>query len=376
MFVADHYLDRTIGEGDEDRSQGWWVKQDRIDRVNVALRYIAMRKPEFCTIEAESESDPGKHFGRDDWKGTADVTLVGNGLLEVIDYKDGRGYVSEKNNPQMNDYAGGKLMSAVMDYRNSGTIPDIENCGIEKIRMTIIQPKTSNPIRFEEVTPQELYERVKAKAIAAKATDDPDAPLVPGKHCQWCKHGRAGNCEAKNREGMEGLNVMTTSTGKNDFIAAIQSGELSLSDMPGDKLAAILDATASVKKLIKMAEDEAFKRIDSEPNAVPGYEMGTGNSKSVWIDDQEIVNKKLRGMRMKKDEVLIPTLISPAKARKHEGLTDRQKQNLEKMIEKVPGSKKVVKSKAQPTTADMFAGVEVIEPAPAIAAPVELPNFL
>jgi len=370
---ANHMLDQTIGEGDPDKPQGWWVKQDRIDRVNVALRYIQMRRKELgpSSMQAESKSDPGSIFGRDDWSGTCDVTIIGNRVVEVIDYKDGRGYVSEKDNPQLNAYAGGKMKQ----YWFSGQdIPNLTDCGIDKIRMTIIQPKTKNPIRFEEIKPVELYERLKKLAIAAKATDDPDAPLIPGSHCQWCKHGRAGNCEAKNLEGMEGIKTMTdivpTSVdGQSDFITAIQSGSLDLSKMDGKKLSSLMDVIKPVEKFCKMIKEEVNKRVEADPVSVPGYEMGKGRGKSEWIDEKDIVAKKLRAMRLPKDDVLIPTLITPAAALEHEALSERQKLNLEKLIRKVDGKPTVVKSKVQIVQAaeDMFMGVD---------KPVEALNFL
>jgi hypothetical protein len=369
---ANHMLDQTIGIGHPDKPGGWWVKQDRIDRVNVALRYINMRRNELSpvVVESESESNPGKFFGRDDWHGTADVTIMGGKVLEVIDFKDGRGYVSEKNNSQMIGYAGGKIMEFIMSatpQQPVKRIPNLTHCGFNKVRVTIIQPKTGNPIRYEEYTIPQIHQKLMDLAVAAKQTDDPNAPLIPGKHCEWCKHGRSGGCDAKNRQGMEGITAMAEivpAHGQTDLIDAIKSGQISLVDMPGDRLAALLDAMAPAKKIIEMADAEAKRRIAENPESIPGYVPAEGKGKYEWIDDEEVVAKKLRAMRLKKDEVLIPTLITPAAARKCESLSDRQLANLEKMIKKVPG-KPTYKKSAEPPKSDMFMGVNAGEPAPA-----------
>jgi hypothetical protein len=226
-------------------------------------------------------------------------------------------------------------------------------------------------------------------ATAAAATDNPDAILVPGSHCRWCKHGRAGSCDEKNRQGVEGLAIMdqaisTNSSGQTDFMAAITSGTLDMSAMDGGKLAAILDAMGPVKKLIKLADDEATKRVKADPESVPGYGLVPGRNKSEWVDDEETVEKKLRGMRLKVNDVYPKKLITPAAALKHEHFNERQlKRMKEEMIQTVAGDKKLGKLKPQADATTMFEGVvpvttEVVttEVVTTVAAPAPLPDFM
>ena len=120
--TPNYYEGRIIGVNHEDKPEGWLVSQDRIDRVWMCLNYINRRKEELLTqypgatiqVQAETQTNPGGMFGRTDWKGTADVTitaLIDNRavFIEVVDYKDGRGWVNAEGNSQLISYLGGQM---------------------------------------------------------------------------------------------------------------------------------------------------------------------------------------------------------------------------------------------------------------------------
>lgn len=369
---ADEWLHRVIGEGHDEMPQGWYVEADRCERVQMCLDYIARRRQELeiVSIEAESSSSPGHYLvGRNDWWGTVDITIrgicrtTGQKVIEVIDYKDGRGFVDCKNNPQLIGYGCGKLGPFIYNNQSRKCNPHNDP---HLVRMTIVQPKTNPVVRYHDADSTEVWEAGHALARAAAATDDPLAPLIAGKHCEWCKHGRAGNCETKNRTALDGaekgLTVMTTAIdGKTSMIEAIRSGQIAPATMSEEQIAAILDASTTIKKLIETVEEEALTRLASGVN-IPGYEIGKGRSSSQWKDEDEVVAAKLKGMRYLKDEIYPPKLVSPAQALKKSTLSDRQKKALEEMIEKVAGKDKVVKTKveviANADVATMFADVK------------------
>lgn len=361
---ASEWIDRTIGEGHHDRSQGWWVKQDRADRVQMCLDYIIRRQNELgaVVIEAETKSDPGKYFGRDDWYGTGDVTIRSDTVLEIIDYKDGRGYVSEKNNSQFEAYGGGRLAELMMTPNGM----DFFSSRIQTVRLTVVQPKTSKPIRYVEMTPVELWEKVTELAAAAALTDDPLAPLIDGDHCQWCKHGRAGNCTAKTQKAMEGITSMTSTegAGNTSIIDAIQSGQIAPGTMTDVQLADIKDVAPLITAMLKQVDDELKSRLVAGTYTAGRYAMVPGRNSNKWIDEPDIVEKKLKGMRFKKDTIFPASLISPAQALKQDGLTERQKANLEKMIDSVPGADTVKKSNtvAKESAEMMFMGTATAVP--------------
>ena len=148
-----------------------------------------------------------------------------------------------------------------------------------------------------------------------------------------------------------------TGTGQNTMIEGIKSGQLSVENMPGEQLAAVLDAAKPIKKMIEQVEAEAMKRLQDSPGSVPGFEIGSGRKKRVWAEDPEIVEKKLKGMRFKKADIYPASLVSPAAALKNPDLTERQKAKVEEMIEEQPGSPKVVKSAAETTPEEMFKSI-------------------
>lgn len=348
---AEFYLGKIIGVNHEDKPQGWIVDAERCRRVQICLDYVERRKKELqelfpgCDVYAESESksNPGFIQKRNDWWGTVDVTITAmlNGVVvfvEVVDFKDGRGYVSEKWNTQLIAYLFGKLTR-----RGNVIVPDIG------MRMTIVQPKTNTPIRYMCSTNPDhglnkttLMEKIDWLTAAAFATDDPNAPLTPGKHCLWCKHNpkRGGSCTATLEDKMNELEKIT-----NDIVAYKNDGLLDLmvravSDIksltPADlsKIADIEDGFFSVFEKVKT---EIQERIETGVD-VPGFAMLPGNAKKVWNLSEDEIAKKLKARKMKKDEIYPASLITPAAVLKHPSLTEAQRKKIkEELISEVAG---------------------------------------
>jgi hypothetical protein len=358
---AKSFINETIGVDHEDKPEGWLVKQDRCDRVQVCLDYVSRRKKELgddhpeceINIDSESRSNPGGVLSsRDDWWGTVDISIkVLNNeghllFIEVIDFKDGRTFVSEKDNSQLIAYIYGKLTENMAAFCNN-------------FRMTIVQPKTTPSVRYFNVNNQDdMYIKYITLLKAAELTDDPEAPLVPdtknGKgYCRWCKH--KDNCEARKDQLKEGFDM--------DIFGNV-------GDMSSDDLGKLIDKEASVLDIFKNAKLEVERRI-GDGKTVPGYAMKPGSSKKAWnIDDDELY-KILIAKKLKRDEIYIPKLISPAQALKHESLSDRQKESLEQHISLKPGEVKLkaVSREVQQTAVDMFSDV-------VIQCNTEIPSFL
>jgi len=368
---VQEYLGEYIGVGHPDNGVGWKVKQDRIDRVQMTLDYVERRTEELkkeypnhnIQLHTESRSYPGESFGRDDWWGTVDITLEVSSkkqhgelqkqdFLEVIDYKDGQGFVSEKNNPQLLAYLYGK-------WDKEKQIP---------MRMTIVQPKSKTPIRYEDINHNILLQKVKQIAEAAKKTDDSNAPLIPddkgGKgYCRWCKH--RNNCEARKKQIIGGLKMFTEEVQQQEggglsLFEVIDQTFKDIESMDSETLSQMLDAKAAIDDVFKRAEEEAIARLENG-DSIPGYGMQPGNSKREWnIDEDELV-KKLRACKLKKDQIYIAKLISPAQVMKHSDLTKRQKERIESQYVKVtPGAlklKAIGRQKNEENAVDMFGDV-------------------
>jgi len=372
---AEQYLGQVIGIGHPDSSglMGWFVESDRVARVQMGLDYIFKRVEELkktysgCRVSvlSETKSVPGYIYNRSDWWGTCDISITAttqnNDFMyeyEIADYKDGRRYVSEVANTQLLDYLLGKISVYFAGREKQLSEP--------LLRTTIIQPKVSKPIRTYGTTMSELKKHGDIMYRAAIATDDPNAPLIPGKHCNhFCRHKT--NCEAQSQSKIERGSIMDNNI--------VEKVETSLTTMPAVELAKILNAEEVLMAAIAKAKSEAIRRL-KEGQPVDGWVMGTGRASSVWNEDKEIIAKKLKGMGLKKDEIAPPSLISPAQARKLEW-TDQRRKNLENLISVVDGKPCLVKGVAVKKSVDnMFMGVGSTPELPIIPTNTTIPDFM
>ena len=107
--------------------------------------------------------------------GTSDAVIIADGVMEVIDFKYGKGVkVSAVENPQMMIYALGALDLFSFEYN------------IQSVRMTIVQPRIDNLSEYE-INASELIEwannELKPKAQEAYK----GGTQKPGEWCQFCK---------------------------------------------------------------------------------------------------------------------------------------------------------------------------------------------
>lgn len=367
---AETYDGQIIGANHEDNLNGWLVSLDRIDRVQQGLDYVKRRHDELSkvyphckiTIDAESRSNPGEKIERDDWWGTVDITITVTNtfntvlFVEVIDYKDGRMYVSEKNNSQLLSYAIGKL-----DMSAHST----------PYRVTIIQPKTRPSVRYEDGNVGTLRAQFNILGAAAEATDDPNAPLIAGKHCTWCKHGRAKSCTAASEQSLEKVKTMTNNieVPSGSLFESISETFGDITVLPSEKLEELLDAQPGLMEAFDRVKTEIQRRVDDpDDHTVKGYAMLPGNDAQSWIGDESDIEKALKSVRMKKGQIFPAKLITPAAMLKlpSDVLTKDQKKRIQKnYIEKKAGKdtlQKVRKSAEPVDAAMMFGYISEVKP--------------
>ena len=108
--------------------------------------------------------------------GTADAVIIADGCLEIIDFKYGKGVkVSAHENPQMKIYALGAYEAFSFEYN------------INRVRMTIVQPRIDNLSEFE-ITAEDLQAWA-VKDLQPKANEaySGKGKQLPGEWCQFCK---------------------------------------------------------------------------------------------------------------------------------------------------------------------------------------------
>ncbi len=108
--------------------------------------------------------------------GTGDACIIADGCLEIIDFKYGKGVkVSAYENPQMKIYALGAYDKFSFEYN------------IDRVKMTIVQPRIDNLSEFEVKVSDLLWwakTELKPKAEEAYAGN---GKQTPGEWCQFCK---------------------------------------------------------------------------------------------------------------------------------------------------------------------------------------------
>lgn len=317
------YLNETIGLSHVEKPEGWVVDQLRLDRVMVAVDYVQRRldvlAPDVLLL-VEHKTNPGLKYGINDMWGTVDITLIGGSVLEVIDYKDGFTYVSE-NTEQLLAYADGQTEHAKQLFFN-----------IKTVKKTIIQPKVEkDPIRSVTHSKKQNDEMAEKLAVAAKLTDDPDAPLIPGDHCKWCRHKL--NCKARNQTAINTIN-----------------GSVVPVEMTNEQLANANDVIPIINDFVNALEKEAEERIKLG-QIVPGYEMAPGRKKNrVWTNEV-LAERKLRlmtigGRKLKHGEYVVKKLISPSMVLKFDLLPKQRALIINELTVREPGDEKLQKASA------------------------------
>ena len=348
--TADRYDQQIIGINHEDNPNGWMIHPDRIARATECLNYVSRRVEELsarfpsCDVGVISERKvhAGTVFGRDDWGGTTDITICvtnrATGIthyIEVADYKDGRGYVSEKNNSQMI----GNLFGCLHPYL--GDPPAFHRGNIEGCRVTIIQPKTNPSVRYlcsdrpdDNFSIDTVVAEARRLSIAAAKTDDPNAPRVPGKHCQWCKANpkRGGNCIAQADQDLRTVETMSTditTTGSHGVLEHIKAAIADPKSLTPDQLSKLADAEAGVCAVFAKVKEEIEVRIE-QGIAVPGYGMCPGNGSNEWNAPEKDIVAKLKSRRLKLSVIYPSKLITPAAVMKLPDLNEAQKKRIKK----------------------------------------------
>jgi hypothetical protein len=244
-------------------------------------------------VRSEGRVDPAPLVGRSDMSGTADCIIINDQIAEIIDYKDGISPVNAKDNLQMEQYAAGLLAM-------------YPGAKFKRIRMTIIQPKLKtkgiDPISSHEVDVTDFMRHVETMKEQAAATDDPNAPLVPGEsQCKYCR--AAGGCSAQAQDTLKRSGIV------------FENLERKSNEMSDDDLVALIEATPTIKKLLDDAAAEAMRRFEAG-KPVKGLKVVMGRGSRDWAFDEEKIVEKLKMMGLNKGEILPTKLISPAQAEK------------------------------------------------------------
>lgn len=192
--------------------------------------------------------------------GTADAVIIADGLMDVVDFKYGKGIrVDAEGNPQMMIYALGAYKLFDLEY------------GIDRVKMTIIQPRLDH-ISEWEISIADLLQWAKDTLMpkAAEAFKGEGLPIA-GDWCRFCKV--RAQCKELARMGLQ------TYTKHTDVRLITRK------DMEVD----VLPKLAAIKAWVSDVEEYALQRA-LEGETYTGWKVVEGRSVRKVTDPEAICN--------------------------------------------------------------------------------------
>ena len=194
--------------------------------------------------------------------GTGDLVIVTDDLVEVLDYKHGKGVTVEaEDNSQMRLYGLGA-------YAELSHLYDIK-----RVRMTVLQPRKQN-FSSEELTIEDLLAWAETVVVpAARLAWEGKGNPAPGPHCTegFCR--ARFQCAARANQSLE--------LAKAEF--ALRPPEL----LTDEQIATVLAIGDQVAKWIGDVQSFALKQAESG-HQIPGFKLVEGRSNRKYADQDAV----------------------------------------------------------------------------------------
>lgn len=271
---------------------------EMLEAVQVYLDHVAELRHRHPTFEAvEQAIDLSKYHP--ELFGTCDYVcyFANTKTLHVVDYKHGRGIPKEpERSPQLMYYGIGAL--------------HMNKFPISKIVLTIVQPRcfsTRGPVRSWETDPVEMLDFLAQLIDDAKATENPNAPRVPGKEqCQFCL--AAPTCPAAGAKAIE----VATSGFKDE--TAVISGTTGLPAITPERLAYLLTIIPQIEDWCSGVNKFAHQQA-ALGNIPPGFKLVDKVARRKWTADMT-PDFLWQHFRLDGDKALTTKIKSPAQIEK------------------------------------------------------------
>lgn len=242
------------------------------------LQRLAMSREETPFVALETQLDIS-HIVPECF-GTADCIMIGGGILDVVDYKNGSGVpVEAENNPQMMLYACGALRLYGIIYGDS----------IRTVRMTIVQPNAGG-VKSCKMPVEQL------NAWASEYAEDRAhlawegrGDFCPGDWCRFCRAKAQCRARAEKMLELEPLIGSVPAGGVSERADGAYAENLLTDEEVGDVLTRAKNLSKWVENLEAYALSAAL-----DGRSVAGWKAVEGRGSRDWIGGSDAAFEALQ----------------------------------------------------------------------------------
>jgi hypothetical protein len=215
--------------------------------------------------------------------------------LKVYDFKYGKGVGVEAENNQQGVFY---ILLFVIAH----------NLRIEDVEFIIVQPRFEHPDgpvrrwRFDAV---QLLEFQAELEDAVARVMDPEAPLVPGKHCQWCPAGAI--CPEVKKQA--------TQMARKEFSTEIDTFDLADS----------LTMLPMIERWAKQVREFAYQQ-SMDGVGIPGFKLVAKRGVRKWVNEDKTI-EELQAFGLDGSDMYSKKLRSPAAIEKLIGKQEMKEMN-------------------------------------------------
>lgn len=285
--------------------------------------------------------------------GTCDAVVLAPPRAWIADLKTGAGHAVPIRRPdgrvnfQLGGYALGAIQSLPVGLQNE--ITEVELC--------VIQPRLGEP-QTTVMTLAEMQDLAADLVETAEAATQPDAPLVPGEHCTFCRG--AAECPALRAKALEAATIEFDIVDPHAPAAILPDPErLTLKE-----LGHVLTVAEIVDTWVHAVRVHA-KVLADKGQEIPGWKLANKIGRRGWVDDNDAL-RALAHVGLPVDDCYVVKTVSPAQAEKllKRDKIPKPKEWPELILMSDPGTALVPAADKRPAAAPRFVEFEQLTQEP------------
>jgi hypothetical protein len=224
--------------------------------------------------------------------GTTDILGENTEVTIVLDWKFGRGVpVDAEDNGQLKFYGAAATWTKNLKQMFS---PD------RKVILAIIQPAFDPPLSYWETDIAALNDYTQLIQASVTLAEGINPDLKEGDHCRWCPAKAICPLKVGMVEGVIDDQEMDTTS--DNYLINVE-------DLPR-----LLNMAEELTQWVVAVKELGHAELERGTN-IDGWKLVAKRKTRSW-NDADVVVKRLKGMRLKTDQVYNKKLISPAQSDK------------------------------------------------------------